>query len=381
MKKHFIKNSTTNHHEPSRKATRFRITGSWCSRGSWSNKNNIVLGIIISLLIIVTAAALGSTNISLVETFNILLHKIFRIPLAENITPQNVLIVWQLRLPRVLLAFLVGGSLAMSGAVCQSILRNPLASPYILGVSSGASLGAGIIIISGITFPILGSFSLPLTGFVFGLLTVFFVATFSSRIDKSMSSNTIILCGMVLSLFLNAILTTLSAVFSDDLRRIALWQMGSFAMRGWSYVGLLIPFFCLGTIGIFLYTKEMDILSFGDDQAKSAGVETGALRKKLLALCAVLTGASVALSGVIGFVDLIAPHAARRIIGSRHIHLIPLSFILGGSLMVCTDLVARTVISPSELPVGAITALIGAPFFAWVYFRKRGSHGGTGDTE
>jgi len=336
-----------------------------------NNSTRIVTGAVVSLLIVTAAASLGSSGISLGDTVLIILHKIFHIPLAPDIDPRNVSIVWLLRLPRVLLAFFVGGCLAMSGAVCQSILRNPLASPYILGVSSGASLGAGIIIISGIALPLLSGFTLPLTGFVFGLATVFLVASFSSRIDRSMSSNTIILCGMVLSLFLNALLTTLSAVFSDDLRRIVLWQMGSFAMRGWTYVWLLLPFFAVGTAGILLYTKEMDILSFGDEQAKSAGVETGALRKKLLALCAVLTGAAVALSGVIGFVDLIAPHAARRICGSRHRHLIPMSFILGGSLMVLTDLIARTVISPSELPVGAITALIGAPFFAWVYFRRR----------
>ena len=341
----------------------------WC--GSRSNKGKILIGIIISILILIAGVSLGSTDISFIDTVQITLHKIFKLPLSENIDAKDVSIVWLLRLPRVLLAFLIGGCLAISGAVCQSILRNPLASPYILGVSSGASLGAGIIIISGITLPFLGGFSLPLTGFVFGLLTVFFVASFSSRIDNSMSNNTIILCGMVLSLFLSAMLTTLSAVFSDDLRRIVLWQMGSFAMRGWSYTGLLLPFLLIGTIGTLIYTKEMDILSFGDEQAKSAGVETGTIRKKLLALCAVLTGAAVALSGVIGFVDLIAPHAARRIIGARHKHLIPMSFMLGGSLMVCADLAARTVISPSELPVGAITALIGAPFFAWVYFRRR----------
>ena len=331
----------------------------------------IITGAVISLLIITAAVSLGSTNISFGDTIAISLHKIFRVPLSENIDSRNVSIVWLLRLPRVLLAFLVGGSLAMSGAVCQSILRNPLASPYILGVSSGASLGAGVIIITGISFPMLGGFTLPLTGFIFGLLTVFLVASFSSRIDKSMSNNTIILCGMVLSLFLNAILTTLSAVFSDDLRRIALWQMGSFALRGWTYTGLLMPFLIVGAAGIFFCVKEMDMLSFGDDQAKSSGVETGSIRKKLLALCAVLTGASVALSGVIGFVDLIAPHAARRITGSSHRLLIPMSFILGGSLMVCADLIARTVISPSELPVGALTALIGAPFFAWVYFKRK----------
>ena len=335
------------------------------------NKKKIIIGFIISLFIIITASSLGSTNIPLGDTIQIILHRIFGAPLSQDIEPRNVSIVWFLRLPRVLLAFLVGGCLAMSGAVCQSILRNPLATPYILGVSSGASLGAGIIIISGIAIPFLGGFTLPLSGFIFGLAAVFLVAAFSSRIDKSMSNNTIILCGMIFSLFLGSILTTLSAVFSDDLRRIALWQMGSFALRGWTYLWLLLPFFVIGTAGIFRYTKEMDILSFGDEQAKSTGLEAGTLRKKLLAFCAVLTGASVALSGIIGFVDLIAPHAARRITGSRHRHLIPMSFILGGSLMVCTDLVARTVISPSELPVGAITALIGAPFFAYVYFRRR----------
>ncbi|MDR2964539.1 MAG: iron ABC transporter permease [Treponema sp.] len=341
-----------------------------------SRRKIIAVGAVVSLAIIAAAASLGSSGISLGDTILITLHKIFGVPLSPKINPANVSIVWLLRLPRVLLAFLVGGCLAMSGAVCQSILRNPLASPYILGVSSGASLGAGLIIISGIAIPLLGIFTLPLTGFIFGLATVFFVAAFSSRIDKSgtvgsVSSNTIILCGMVLSLFLNAVLTTLSAIFSDDLRRIALWQMGSFAMRGWSYILILLPFFAIGTIGILFYTKEMDILSFGDDQAVSTGVETGKVRKNLLALCAVLTGAAVALSGVIGFVDLIAPHAARRIIGSNHKHLIPMSFFLGGSLMVVTDLAARTIISPSELPVGAITALIGAPFFAWVYFRGK----------
>jgi iron complex transport system permease protein len=336
-----------------------------------SNRIRVIAGIIISVFLIMAAASLGSSGISLGDTVLIIMHKIFRLPLAQDIDPKNVSIVWLLRLPRVLLAFLVGGCLAMSGAVCQSILRNPLASPYILGVSSGASLGAGIIIISGIAIPLLGAFTLPLTGFVFGLLTVFFVAAFSSGLDKSMSDNTIILCGMVFSLFLSAVLTLLSAIFSDDLRRIALWQMGSFAMRGWTYVKLLLPFLIIGTAGILRYTKEMDIMTFDDDQAKSAGVETTGLRKKLLVLCTILTGAAVALSGVIGFVDLIAPHAARKITGSRHRHLIPLSFIIGGSLMIITDLTARTIVSPSELPVGAITALIGAPFFAWVYFRGR----------
>ena len=333
----------------------------------------IIAGFIAALFIIALAASLGSSGISPGDTVLIILHKVFRVPLKTGIDPRNVSIVWLLRLPRVILAFIAGGCLAMSGAVSQSILRNPLASPYILGVSAGASLGAAVIIISGFTLPFIGAFALPLTGFLFGLAAVFLVAAFASKIDKNMSSNTIILCGMVFSLFLGAVLTTLSAIFSDDLKRIILWQMGSFAMRGWAYVRLILPFFVIGAAGVLYYSREMDILTFGDEQAKSAGVETGGVRRKLLVFSAILTGAVVSLSGVIGFVDLIAPHAARKIIGSRHRHVIPMSFILGGSLLVVTDLLARTIISPSELPIGALTALIGAPFFAWIYFRGRKS--------
>ena len=336
----------------------------------------IVIGIAASLVIISLGISLGSTSISLYDTVMIILHKTTGLSIGENADSVNVPVVWLLRLPRVLLAFFAGGCLAMSGAVCQSILRNPLATPHILGVSSGASLGAGIIIISGVSLPFLGAFTLPVVGFVFGILTVFLVVVFSARMDKSMSNNTVILCGMIASLFLNALLTTLSAVFSDDLRRIVLWQMGSFAMRGWVYIQMLLPFMFIGTAGIMFYTREMDILTFGDDQAKSAGIETDSLRKKLLVFSAILTGSTVALSGVIGFVDLIAPHIARKITGAQHKTLVPMSFIIGGSLMVVTDLVARTIVSPSELPVGAVTALIGAPFFAYVYFRRRKSSGG-----
>ncbi|MDR1250639.1 MAG: iron ABC transporter permease [Treponema sp.] len=335
------------------------------------NSKRLLLGLLAALVVVGAGSSLGSSGISMRDTLFILLHKTFRVPLAGGIDPKNVSIVWLLRLPRVLLAFLAGGCISMGGAVTQSILRNPLASPYILGVSSGASLGAGIIIISGFSVPLISGFTLPLAGFVSGLATVFCVAAFASKIDKSMSNNTIILCGMVFSLFVNALLTVLSAVFSDDLRRITLWQMGSFAMRGWLYVKLILPFFIIGTAGVMRYTREMDLLTFGDDEAKSAGVETGTIRKILLVFSTVLTGAAVSLSGVIGFVDLIAPHAARKIVGSAHRYLTPMSFIIGGSLMVIADLIARTVVSPSELPVGAITALIGAPFFAWIYFKRR----------
>jgi iron complex transport system permease protein len=203
------------------------------------------------------------------------------------------------------------------------------------------------------------------------LATVFLVIGFASKLDKSMSNNTVILFGMVFSLFVNALLTTLTAMYREELKNLLHWQMGSFAMKGWSYVRLMFPFLVLGIAGIIRYTREMDILTFGEDEARAMGVDAGAIRKKLLTFSAILTGAAVALSGAIGFVDLIAPHLARKIVGSNHRYSLPMAFLVGGSLLVVTDLIARTIVSPSELPVGAVTAIIGAPFFAWVYFRKR----------
>ena len=185
-----------------------------------------------------------------------------------------------------------------------------------------------------------------------------------------MSNNTIILAGMVFSLFVNALLTTLTAMFSEDLKSIALWQMGSFAMRGWTYVWLIIPFCLVGMIGILRYTKEMDILTFGEEQAQSVGVDTSKVKTKLFVFSAILTGGAVSLSGTIGFVDLIAPHVVRKIFGSKHAYVIPMSVVFGGCMMIMTDLVSRTIVAPSELPVGAITALIGGPFFAYIYFKK-----------
>jgi iron complex transport system permease protein len=294
----------------------------------------------------------------------------------------NASVIWNLRLPRVILAFITGGALGVSGAVFQSVLKNQLASPYIMGVSSGASLGAALVMTAGGTAAAgagylfrfgaawLGSLMLPLTGFVFGLGTVFLVILLASRLDRSLSNNTIILFGMVFSLFVNAILTTMLALFREELKNLLIWQLGSFALRGWSSVRLLLPFLVIGLAGIIRYTREMDILSFGEDEARSLGVDARRVRTRLFFYAALITGAAVALSGVIGFVDLIAPHIARRITGSNHRALLPMSFFAGGILMVLSDLVARIIISPSELPVGAVTALIGAPFFAWVYFRR-----------
>jgi iron complex transport system permease protein len=331
---------------------------------------------IISFFLAAAAASVGTKDIRIFDTFIVFIHNLFNLPFTQKlyaeISAANAAIVWQLRLPRVLLAFLVGGSVSVSGAVFQSVLKNPLASPYMLGVSSGASLGAACVMLLGFSIPALGSlWSLPFAGFVFGLLTVFAVCTFSAKIDKSFSNNTVVLCGMVLSLFVNAVITVMMSIRSTELRTLIVWQMGSFAFRGWEHTRVMLLFFLLGAAGLFRRTKEMDLMSFGETEAKTAGLDAEKIKMRLFLFAAVLSGSAVALAGIIGFVDLIAPHLARRITGAVHAYMLPMTFLIGGSLMVVSDVIARTVAAPSELPVGAVTALIGAPFFAYIYFKKK----------
>lgn len=336
-----------------------------------TRKTLLILAIPIVFIIICIGTSIGSSNITIPSIISIIANKLFNLPLADGIGTQEVSIIWVVRLPRVLLAFMVGAALSVSGAIMQSILKNPMASPFTLGVSSGASLGAGAYIILGLSIPFIGNLALPLVGFISGFLTVIFVILFANRVDKGMSNNTIILSGMVFSLFANAMLTVISALNTHKIEALSMWQMGSFSMRGWSYVTVGIPFFLFGMIIVLRYLREMDVLTFGEDQAKTIGVETEKVKKRLLLSTAVLSGSAVALSGTIGFIDLIIPHLVRRIFGSKHKLVIPMCAVFGGCLMVITDLVSRTIISPSELPVGAITAVIGAPFFAYIYFSRK----------
>ena len=329
------------------------------------------LSLPLAFLVICIGTSIGSSNINIFNIISVIGNKLFSIPLIEGVGSNDVAIIWVVRFPRVLLAFMIGAALSVSGAVMQSILKNPLASPYTLGVSSGASLGVGIYIILGVSIPFIGNLALPFIGFLSGLLTVIMVILFANRVDRGMSNNTIILSGMVFSLFASAMLTTISALNTHKIEAITMWQMGSFNMRGWSYLLVGLPFFIVGVSIVLRYSMEMDILTFGEDGAKAIGVETEKVKKHLLFSTAVLTGSAVALSGTIGFIDLIVPNLVRKIFGSNHKVVIPMCILLGGSFMVLTDLVARTIISPSELPVGAITAIIGAPFFGYLYFSKR----------
>ena len=330
-----------------------------------------ILSLIICIFILIMCINIGSVYVALPDALYITMHKLFGITLPARIEPMTVSIFWSIRVPRALVSFFVGGSLAVSGAVMQSLLQNPLASSYTMGVSSGSAVGAALIIISGIQTFVLRSILLQLTGFIFALLTVFFVILFSSRIDRNIHSYTIILIGMVISLFVSAMLTLIAALFPDHSQQIYFWMMGSFSARNWSHVLIIIPVSIIVTFIIMLFSRELDIMTFGDDQAMSIGVNTRHKKILLIMLTALLTGVSVAFTGTIGFIDLVAPHAVRRIFGARHKAVIPMSFLFGGAFMSVMDLIARTLLSPREIPVGAVTALLGAPFFIILFFKKR----------
>ncbi|MCL2373266.1 MAG: iron ABC transporter permease [Defluviitaleaceae bacterium] len=322
--------------------------------------------IVLALLaVFMLAIGLGSVYIPPLEIVRAVWYRFFGA--GEDISGAYI-IMWELRLPRALLAFIVGAALSVSGAVMQSVLRNPLASSFTLGVSSGASLGAALVIFAGMS----ALFSLPTAGFLFGMGAIVLAIALASKMDGRLENNTIILVGMVLSLFVNAITTMLMAMRREYMERLVFWQMGSFSMRGWEAVAILAPVAIIGIIFILFYHRELDIMTFGENEAQLIGVNMRRVKWVLLVASAALTGSAIAFVGIIGFVDLVAPHVVRRAFGARHRLLIPMSAAVGGGFMMLCDLVARTVLPVGELPVGVVSALVGAPFFAYVYFAKRG---------
>ncbi|UTY29138.1 FecCD family ABC transporter permease [Treponema putidum] len=322
------------------------------------------------ILVLILGIGIGSVFVPPQDIIKIIFSKIAQKEIY-GIESTFVAIVWNVRLPRVLVAFLAGGSLAVSGAVMQSILKNPLASSYTMGVSSGAALGAAIVILTGFFLPLIPAFTLPLAGTIAGLFTVYVSVKFASLIDKNFENSTIILTGIVFSLFINGVITVIIALNRNGMARLIFWQMGSFAGQNIKNFNLLLPICAAGTFILTALSNEMDLLTFGEEQAKTMGVDTKKVKWTLLFLASALTGTVISFAGIIGFIDLISPHIVRKIFGAKHKIVIPMSFCIGGTAMVLCDMTARTVMSPQELPVGAITALAGAPFFFYVYFKGR----------
>ncbi|MBO0589555.1 iron ABC transporter permease [Sporosarcina sp. E16_8] len=288
---------------------------------------------------------------------------------GADATATNIL--WKIRMPRVVLAGLVGASLAISGAAFQGLLKNPLADPYTLGVSSGASVGAVMTLFFGISIPFLGIYTLPVFSMVGAALTMFLVLGFARLVDRAMRMETIILTGIIFGSFLGSVLSLMIALTGEELRQIIGWLLGSVSMRGWSYITMILPFVVVGSFMLWLNRRELNAMLFGEERAHHLGVNVKRRKFTILIGGSILTGSAVAVSGTIGFVGLVVPHMTRLLWGSDHRHLLTLSFMNGATLLVICDLIARTIISPTELPVGVITAFIGAPVFAFIFYKQR----------
>ncbi len=320
--------------------------------------------------------SVGTVSVPALDIIRIIGAEIFRLSPDESINPMYSNIVMNIRLPRVILAALVGASLAIAGAAFQGLLRNPLADPYTLGVSSGASVGAVITLFFGVSIPFAGMFTLPLLSIIFALMTILIVLMFARRIDRGMKVETIILTGIIFSSFLGAFISLMIALTGDELRQIIGWLMGSVSMRGWDYIQIIFPFFLIGTIMLLMNGRELNAMSFGEEKAQHIGVNVQ--RKKMVVLIAgsILTGGAVAVSGTIGFVGLVIPHLTRLMWGPDHRHLLPLTVLTGSGFLILADLLARIIISPTELPIGVITSMIGAPVFAIILMNRRNERRG-----
>lgn len=319
------------------------------------------------VLSVIVSAGLGFISISPAEIMRIVASR-FGAPLPDSIDASHPFVIMEVRLPRILTAVLVGGGLAVAGCVFQSLLQNPLADPYTLGISSGAAFGAStaiLLLIGGVSLPA----PLIIPGFAFAGAVLTLIAVFSLVGPASrFSSNSLILSGIIVSAILSAGISLIKFLADEQVNAIIFWLMGSFIGKDWVDVLLLILLVIPCSTVLLLFARELDIMTFGDRVSDALGVETERTRKLILIIASLSTSACVAVSGIIGFVGLIIPHFVRMMLGPSNRLLIPCSFLCGCILLLSADTVTR-VFLPTEIPIGVLTALIGGPVFCYI-FRK-----------
>ncbi|SFS76781.1 FecCD family ABC transporter permease [Marininema halotolerans] len=319
--------------------------------------------LLLLLLSMAASVSVGSADIRFADVWQVIMaHLLGKDGAIDAATDA---IIWQLRFPRVLLGALVGAALAGAGAVFQGLLKNPLADPFILGVSSGSALGAAIAVFTGWGVALLGGWNVPVWAFLFGCVALFFVLQLS-RLGGQVRTDTLILSGVVVQAFFGAMLTYVIAMASPvEIQRIQYWLMGSIALREWSEAMVMAPFLIVGMVTCWLMSRSLNLFALGERSAGHLGVSVQQTRLILLVASTLMTAAAVSVSGTIGFVGLIIPHILRMLTGPDHRILLPVSSLAGAVFIVWADTLARTVLDPRELPIGVITALIGGPFFAW----------------
>lgn len=289
---------------------------------------------------------------------------------VESEGGSQAVIVWELRLPRVLLVVLVGATLGTTGAAYQGLFRNPLADPFVIGASSGAALGATLAISSGLERSFLGVSGVSWLAFAGTLAAVGVISAIGGRGNLA-SPVTLILAGAAVSTMLSAAVSFLMLLDQQSLQAIFSWLMGGFVGRGWSHLASAAPLIAVGLSALLLCARPLDALVLGEETAAGLGLDLGRARGAIIVAASLATAAAVSVSGIIGFVGLVAPHGARLLLGGHHRHVLPASGLLGAVLLLAADDVARTVLAPVEVPVGIITAFLGGPFFLFLLGRRQ----------
>jgi iron complex transport system permease protein len=325
-------------------------------------RNPFFITVLTLVIMLIVSLAIGSVFISPAELWNVISGT------ASSDTFRTIL--WNIRLPRTVLIALVGAALAGSGAAYQGLFRNPLADPYLIGVASGAGLGAIIAMSVNWPYTTLGLFAVPLAAFIASLLTVYLVYTFA-QIGRTVPTTNLILAGVAVSSFTVSLTSFIMLRSTGEVRRAIGWLLGGVSLVGWDVTLALIPYLVIGMTTLVLTGYSLNLLQFGDDQATQMGLNVRRAKFIIIVAASLVTAAAVSFAGIIGFVGLIVPHVVRMWWGVDYRRLIPLSIIGGASILLVADVLSRIVLAPEELPVGIVTALAGAPFFLWVLRRAK----------
>ena len=330
----------------------------------------IVLGLVALGVAAIFAASIGSVHIPFVSVVEIVAARLPGIDLPQDAPATWNTILWQLRVPRVAQASVVGAALAMSGAAYQGLFKNPLADPYLVGVASGAGLGAVVVLLTGIPMYLAGVSLLPVAAFAGGTGAVA-VAYSIARNSRGTPTTTLILAGVAIAALTGAVSSLLILRSDPELRPVLAWLMGSLISSEWKESAIVLAYAVPGMAILLGFGRMLNVLQLSEDHAAMLGVPVEKVKLLLIGAATLVTAAAVSFSGLIGFVGLVAPHVVRLIWGPDYRFLLPMSAIVGATFLVLADLVARTIVSPGELPVGMVTAFCGAPFFLYLLRRRR----------
>jgi iron complex transport system permease protein len=331
----------------------------------------LAAGVAAVLVAVVAGVAAGPVSLAPFDVGRELLDHLPFVEVRSGLTDRQAAIVWDLRLPRVVLGLLVGAMLAVTGSSYQGVFRNPLADPYLLGVAAGAGFGATLAIVSGASTDVGFVEPLPLAAFAGALAAVGLTYLLGAAGDRFRSPAALILAGVAVASFLTALQTYVQQRESETLRDVYAWLLGRLSTAHWDEVRLLLPYAVITAVVLLAHRRALDVLSVGDEEAAALGLHPKRTRLVVVIVASLGAAAAVSVSGLIIFVGIIVPHTIRLVAGTSYRVIIPLSLLLGGAFLAGVDLLARTVVAPAELPLGVVTAFFGAPFFAVVLRSSR----------